>query len=165
MKRVVYFLLFAAIFLYPLMGTAAAPSRKPLGPMRITIAPVSAAIMSEDQIKPGDVIEFRVTAVSSIDVPDMDINIELLGGAKLVSGETSWSGPGAKNEEKTILISVQWPEQGQARIKASVSIPPSDSTRFSAVTEYPPVKNKKLKPEQEQPVKKDSKGRDVIEYR
>ena len=141
-----------------------APAGKPLPPLRISIAPVQPGITS-DQIKPGDIVEFKVTASSSIDVPEISIKVELVGGAKLVSGDTSWSGPAAKNEEKSISLTVQAPKNGQGRIKARVSIPPSDGPRFSAGAEYVLGPVSKSKPEQEHPVKKDSKGRNVIEYR
>lgn len=142
----------------------AGTSRKPLPPLRIIIAPVQQDIM-QDQIKPGDIIAFNVSATSSIDVPQMRIEVELTGGAKLVSGDTSWSGPAGKNEEKTIVLTVRAPKSGLGRIKARAIISSSDGTRFSAAGHYVLGKEVKSKPEQEHPVKKDSKGRDIIEYR
>ena len=139
-------------------------SRKPLPPLRIRIAPVQQDII-QDQIKPGDIIDFNVSATSSIEVPQMRIEVELTGGAKLVSGDTSWSGPAGKNEEKTIVLTVRAPKSGLGKIKARVVISPSEGTRFSAAAHYGLGKEVKSKPEQEHPVKKDSKGRDIIEYR
>ncbi len=142
----------------------AGTSRKPLPPLRISIAPVQQGIM-QDQIKPGDIIEFNISAASSIDVGQMRIEVVLTGGAKLVSGNTSWSGPAGKNEVKTIVLTVRAPSSGLGRIKARAIVSPSDGTRFSAVAHYVLGKEVKSKPEQEHPVKKDSKGRDIIEYR
>jgi len=142
----------------------AAPSRKPLSPLRITIVPTQAGL-SSSQIKPGDVVEFTVTTVSSIDVQELSINIELLGGAKLISGETSWVGPAARNEAKSITLSVQAPEKGRGRVKARVSTPPSGGARFSAVSQFDLGPEVKSKPEQEPVIKKDRRGRSIIEYR
>lgn len=139
-------------------------AKKPLSPLQIRIAPVQPGITSA-QIKPGDIIELKITAVSFIDVQEMRIEVELIGGAKLVSGDMSWSGPASRNEEKTIVLTVRAPEKGKGRINARLSIPPSDSTRFSAETQYVLGPEDKSKPEHEHPVKKDSKGRNVIEYR
>jgi hypothetical protein len=163
-KPFAYCLLFiVGISVYSIECTAGS-SRKPLPPLRISVAPVRHDI-TQDQIKPGDVIEFKISATSSIDVQKMSIEVELTGGAKLVSGDTSWNGPAGKNEEKTIFVTVRTPENGQGRIKARVIIPPSDGTRYSAAAHYVLGREVKSKPEQEHPVKKDRKGRDVIEYR
>lgn len=103
--------------------------------------------------------------MSFIDVQEMRIEVELIGGTKLVSGDRTWRGPALKNEEKTIVLTVRVPETGKGRIKARVTIPPSDNTRFSSETQYVLGPEIKSKPEHEHPVKKDSKGRDIIEYR
>jgi hypothetical protein len=157
------FSLFFILLVFPLLCNAA-PSRKPLPPLQVRIALVQPGITS-DQIKPGDTVEFRVTAVSFIDVQEMRIEVELIGGTKLVSGDRTWRGPALKNEEKTIVLTVRVPETGKGRIKARVTIPPSDNTRFSSETQYVLGPEIKSKPEHEHPVKKDSKGRDIIEYR
>lgn len=162
-KLIPYWSLLFVLFFNPGVGSAG-PSHKPLPPLRISIVPVQSGTVP-DQVKPDDVIEFRVTAVSAVDVREMRIDVELTGGAKLVSGDTSWSGSAAKNEEKSITLIVQAPKTGKGRIKAKVSIPPADGTRFSAGAEYTLGPELKSKPEQEHPVKKDGRGRSVIEYR
>ncbi len=165
MKRSFEFIVaLATAFLMAAFPAYAGPSKKPLPPLRISIAPVQPGITS-DQIKPGDIIEFKVIALSSIDVPEMSIKVELVGGAKLVSGDMSWSGPAVKNEAKSITLTVQAPEQGKGMIKARVSLPPSDSTRFSAQTEFRLGPETKTKSAQEPVIKKDRKGRSIIEYR
>jgi hypothetical protein len=155
--------LFLILLVFPLLCNAG-PSRKPLPPLQVRIAPVQPGVTS-DQLKPGDTVEFRVTAVSFIDVREMRIEVELLDGAELISGDTLWRGPASKNEEKTIVLTVRVPAKGKGRITARVMIPPTDSTRFSSETQYVLGPEIKSKPEHERPVKKDSKGRDIIEYR
>ena len=144
--------------------SAAGPSKKPLPPLQIRIAPVQPGI-TPDQIKAGDTVELEVTAVSFMDGQELRIEVELIGGAKLISGDKLWSGPLTKNEEKTILLTVQAPEKGKGRIRARASILSTDGARFSAETQYILGLETKTKPEQEHPVKKDNKGRNVIEYR
>jgi len=155
------------VFLFlvlPAQVCVARPSDKPLPPLQVRIAPTQSG-MTGDQIKPGDVIEFRVAAVSSIDAPEMSITVELASGAKLVSGDTSWSGPASKGEEISFVLMVRAPDSGQGMIKVRVTLPRSDGPRFSAGAQYQLGSESKSKPEKEHPVKKDSKGRNVIEYR
>jgi hypothetical protein len=163
-RKLIPYLLLLFVFLFHPGINGAGTSHKPLPPLRISIVPVQSGI-TPDQIKPGDAIEFKIAAVSSIDVPNMSIKVNFSGGAKLVSGDTSWSGPAAKNEEKAIMLTVRAPKTGKGRIRAWVTIPPSDGARFSAGAQYVMGSDAERKPEQEQPVKKDSKGRSVVEYR
>lgn len=154
-------ILVAMTMMYASAGSARS-AKKPLPPLQVRIAPVQPGITS-DQIRPGDTVAFKVIAVSFMDVQEMRIDVELTDGAKLVSGDTSWSGSAAKNEEKTIILTVRAPETGKGRIKARVTIPPAGSARFSTEAQY--VLGPETKPEQEHPVRKDSKGRRIIEYR
>ncbi len=142
-----------------------APSRKPLPPVSISITPVSSDI-TPDQIKPGDIVEFKVSIRSSIPVDELRIDIKLVDGTKLVSGDLSWTGHVDKREEKALFVTIQAPKNGKGGINARGSLPPADGTRFSAEAHYsfgPEIKEENNK--NEHPVKKDSKGRNVIEYR
>jgi hypothetical protein len=139
-------------------------AKKPSPPLQISITPVRADISASD-IKPGDVVELKVSAVSFIDAQEMRVEVNLIGGAKLVKGDTSWSGPASKKEEKTLILTVQAPEKEKGRIKARVSSPPSGGARFSAEAEFILGPEVKTKPEKEPQVKKDSKGRSIVEYR
>ena len=144
--------------------SAAGPSKKPLPPLQVRITSVQPGI-TPDQIKAGDTVELKVTAVSFMDGQELRIEVELIGGTKLVSGDKLWSGPLKKNEEKALLLTVQSPEKGRGGIRARVSIPSTDGARFSVETQYMLGFETKTKPEHERPVKKDHKGRNVIEYR
>lgn len=163
-KYTLLVLVSSSLILLSAMISEGKQSGKPLPPVHISIAPVQSSVIPAE-IKPGDAIDFKVTAVSFTDVQEMRIDVELTGGAKLISGETSWRGPAAKNEEKILLLKVQASEHGKGRIKARVSIPPSDGTRFSAEAQFMLGVEAKTKPEKEHPVKKDRKGRNIIEYR
>lgn len=138
---------------------------KPLPPVQISVAPAQAGLAAGD-IKPGDVVEFKVIARSMMDSPEMRVTVELTGGAELVSGETSWAGPMAKGEEKTLLFSVRAPKKGNAKIKASMETTATEGAAFRAHARYSLGEDVNAqKPGPARPVKKDGKGRDVIEYR
>lgn len=95
----------------------------------------------------------------------MRIDVDLTGGVRLVAGDTSWTGPMKKGEERKMLLTVQAPEHGSGNIRARVSLPSSKGARFSAEAHFE-LGQKAEKNEEQKPVtKKDSKGRDVIEYR
>ena len=133
-------------------------TRKPAPPLQVAISPVDTAITPES-IKPGDIVEFKVTTVSLIDVPELHLDIELIDGTKLVSGVTSWRGPAAKNEEKSITLSVQAPEVGNGKLRARASLEQSVSSRFAKQAVYtlgPETKNKSSSAN-DHPVKKDEK--------
>ena len=148
------------IVCFPLTGKAA----KPLPPIQVTIEPTQAGLQPVD-IKPGDTVEFSVTARAHSDAQDMRIAIKILGGAVLVSGETSWSGPVAKNAEKSLILTVRAPQKGAGRIKARVEVVVAEGASFGAESEYTLGVEVKQKTAPSPKIKKDVKGRDVIEYR
>lgn len=140
-----------------------AAAKKPLPPLKISVQPTRTDI-SPSTIRPGEILEFKISAVSSVDAENMDIDVKLLGGAKTVAGDEAWSGPAAANEEKVLRLTIQAPEKGKGVIKASVSVS-SSGINFSAETQYELGYKEKTKPDREGVVKKDQKGRTIIEYR
>lgn len=158
--------LMMAVLLDPLLAHAA----KPRSPLQVSIIPVqsglaSANINSGADIKPGDVIEFKITGKSFADADELNINVELHGGVELVSGDTSWTGPVNKGEDKVLLITVRAPMHGNGRIRARISMSPSSGASFAAETEYHLGKNAENKPAAAPAIKKDNKGREIREYR
>jgi hypothetical protein len=137
---------------------------KPQPPVQISIAPAQSGLLSSN-IKPGDVLEFRVTVTSMVDTPEMQIQVKLDDGAELISGELSWTGPAMKNEMKILPITIKVPQKGIGSVKAQLSITLSGGTAFTTSSEYELGGTKKPKQESARPVKKDSKGHNVIEYR
>lgn len=165
MKKTVVFLTLIS-FLLPvdLMASGRRPSSKPGSPVKISIVPVQEGLTSSD-IRPGDIVDLDITAVSFIDADRMDIEIRMSGGVEFLSGETEWSGPVRKGEENILTISIRSPLKGAGKVKARAVIPLSRGTSFSASASFrlgPAVKDK---PEPPPPVKKDGKGRNIIEYR
>lgn len=143
---------------------AAVPKAKPQPPLMISIAPAQPGVTPEN-IRPGDVVDFKVTATSMVDTTEMRIEVKLAGGAELVSGELSWTGPALKNEIKILPIRIRVPLKGKGSVKAQLSITLSGGTAFSTSSEYSLGHVEKPKLEPARPVRKDSKGHDVIEYR
>lgn len=163
------FLAAAFLFLLSVTGLHAAgakggnPSFKPLPPLRVSIHPVRSDLSSE-RIQPGDIVELRITAVSGIAAADMRIDLKLEGGAKLVSGETVWEGEAAQDKEITLTVSVRAPNSGKGKVSAVVSLPVARGPRYSSEAEFELGPAAKQKPAREPAIKKNSRGRNVIEY-
>jgi len=175
MVKKVMFLVIAccSVSLLTTAMVTAEPAQKPLPPLQVTIQPVRTDI-TPDAIQPGEAIAFRVTAVSLVDTQEMRIKVDLVSGAELVSGGTSWIGRAAKNVEKVLILTVRAPKNGRGSIKARASIPNTQGAAFSTETSYQlgadaqasqKLNQKSSIMEPEQQVKKDSKGTSVIEYR
>ncbi len=163
LKKLVSILLFFFTFAFSPAGYAQSdPAQKPLPPVSIRIQPVRPDITS-DSIQPGDIVDLLVSAGSAVDVSEMKIEVELLGGAKRVAGATAWKGHAGKNETKTITLSVRAPETGTGRVRARVSMPSAKGRHFMAVTEF--VLGPAAAAEDNGVSRKNSKGRPIIEYR
>ena len=168
MKKILFFLVLISILFPPIAAHAGwrvsgKSSGKPKPPVQIAIYPINASIVPT-YIRPGDTVEFKIKASSRIEAQKMEIKVDLAGGAELVSGETEWSGPIAKNGEKSLVITVRAPLKGHGQIKAKAVTPGSGGTSFAATASYSLGEEKKeSKPKP--PAKKDSKGRDIREYK
>lgn len=138
-------------------------SSKPLPPVRVSVSAVPSTL-SPELISPGDIVTVTITAVSMIETPELIVQVDLLGGTRLISGETSWRGPAAKGEEKNLTLNVQAPLKGKGRVRAVVSLPPSNATRFSADAVFILGSDTGHNDERNGVVKKDKKGRSIIEY-
>jgi hypothetical protein len=163
MKKIAL-MLAAGVVLFCGFAPPEVSAKKPLPPLKITIQPLRADI-SPSTIRPNDVLEFRISAVSFLAAENLTIEVDLTEGTRVVAGETGWSGPAAKNEEKTLLVTIQAPEKGKGAIKARASLSSPDGTRFSAEAEYELGVAEKAKPLREGVIKKDKRGRKIIEYR
>lgn len=156
----IWLALLMAVLLDPLVVHAA----KPRVPLQVNISPVQSSLVPAD-IRPGDTVEFKIAGKAFTDAAELNINVELHGGAKLVSGETSWSGPAKKGEDKALLITVRAPMHGNGMIRARISMSPSSGASFAAETEYLLGKSAQKKPAHLPEKKKDHKGREIREYR
>ena len=159
MKKVWLVVMIPVLF-NPLFAHAA----KPRAPLQVSISAAQPGLAPAD-IRPGDTVELKITGKTFADTAELNINVELHGGAKLVSGETSWTGPAKKGEDKTLLITVRVPMHGNGMVRARIAMSPSSGASFAAETEYRFGKNAEKKPAREPAKKKDNKGREIREYR
>ncbi len=160
MKQIILFICILFVSVWP--GTSLAAGRKALPPLFVTIAPVQTGV-TQSSIQPGETLDFLVTARSMTEAPEMRIRIELTGGAELLYGGTSWSGPVEKNTEKQMKITVRTPAKGKGGIKASISLPHDNKPGFRVETTYILGPDTDKKPHREPRIKKDKRGRDIIE--
>ena len=140
------------------------PSEKPKSPLSVSIAPLSGSIAAGD-IKGGELVDIVVKVLSFVEADRMDLEIKLSGGIELVSGELEWSGPVQKNGETSHTITIRAPERGGGVIKARALILFSKGARFSDQALFRLGPPEKLKQTPLPPVKKDGRGREILEYR
>lgn len=161
-----HFLFFLAILCAPFWVNAGGMEThgKPRSPLQVTIVPAQSDVVPAG-IKPGDVVEFKVTGKSPGAEGDMKIKVELVGGVELLSGDIAWSGFTQKGEEKSFLIAVKVPRHGNGIIRARVSMSPSSAASFTAVAEYCFGKYAEKKPSHLPEIKKDNRGRSIREHR
>lgn len=145
-------------------GGMRASTGKPRSPLQVSISPVQTSLSPAD-IKPGDVVEFKITGKTHADAGELKIKVELHGGVELLSGNTTWAGPALKGEDKPLLITVSVPKHGNGMIRARISMSPSSGASFSAEAEYRFGKYAEKKPALLPEIKKDSKGRAIREHR
>lgn len=147
----------------PNPARANGPAQKPLPPLEISIATAQQGITPQ----PGDAVELAVTARSALDASEATITIKLSGDVELLSGELAWSGPVKKGESTILLITVRVPAGSRGMVKARISLPATADASFSREARYSFGKDKEQseKQSEEKPVKKDRRGRDIIEYR
>lgn len=159
MKRVASALLMS-LLLTPLMLHAA----KPQSPLQLNISPARVGLIPAD-IKPGDAVELMISAQTFADTSKLKINVELHGGAELLSGVTSWTGAANKGDGKVMLITVRAPRHGNGWVKALMSMSPSAGASFATEAEYHFGQHALKKPVPLAVKKKDSKGREIMEHR
>jgi hypothetical protein len=159
-----------SLFLFTAFFTAAvAPAggktQKPRPPLDVSVAPVQEGLSSSD-IKPGDVVEFKLEVRSFMEAEELQITIRLSGGAELVAGDISWTGPVAKNEDKTLAFTVRSPLKGRGKIDARISVPGKNQSAFTANTRYilGPEPGTKKKSEPSPRLRQGGQGKDILEY-
>lgn len=159
-----YLLIVLTLLMVHSTSVAASARSKPQPPVQVSIAPVRPGLASSN-IKPGDVVEFRVSVLSSLDASEMRVFNSLDGGADLVSGDLTWTGQARKGEETSVTLTVRAPRKGRGTIHSKIDIYSGDVLIYSTKVVYEMGAPEKSKPAQPRGIRKDSKGKDVIEYR
>jgi hypothetical protein len=133
-------------------------------PIEVVVGPTQAGVTAET-IKPGSTVEIAVSGTAYTAISDMRIEAALEDGAELVSGELAWSGPASKGDTKQLVFTVRTPTQGNGKIVAAVTLFKDGKPVGERKGQYIlGVDNgqKTLKPAYK--LKKDSAGRNIIEY-
>ncbi len=152
------------LFLATSLQASAAISSKPQLPIQVMIAPAQQGVTAET-MRPGDVVELAVTATAQTEIAEMRIEAKLQAGAELVSGSLTWSGPAAKGEPKLVLFSVRVPDQGTGKIRATVTFFRDGKKMMKrSVLYFLGVDRDEKEKKPAYKLKKDAKGRDIIEY-
>ncbi len=137
---------------------------KPMIPVQVAIEPTAAKMKPKD-IKPGDVVEFRVSTHAVRGAEEVRVDITLLDGAELVAGDLKWAGKLSGSEAKQLVISVRAPSAGVGRVMAAVSAVRDGKVVMTKQTVYTlgtSAGAAKGKPAPK--TRRDSKGREVVEY-
>ncbi len=133
-------------------------------PVQISIEP-AAANLKPEAIKPGEVVELRITARVPSGGEETAVEITLLDGAELVSGDLTWSGRLSANDVKQLVVSVRAPAKGTGRVVANVTVLRAGRgvmAKQAVFTMGPEDLGVNGAPARE--MRKDSKGRSVVEY-
>lgn len=158
MKRIAFFIAAVAL-LYPALIFAGG---KPRVPLQVTVSPVQEGLRDSD-IRPGDIVEFEVSVYSLMNATSAELDIRLSGGAELVRGDTRWSGPLMKGESKSLFITVRASVRGRGEIRAVLTL--RGDTSFKAHAVYKLGAEPQRPAPSAPPIKKDGRGRDIIEYK
>ena len=144
------------------VGSGARPKSKPQAPIKIEIITANSN-MNIGNITGGDIVDLQILVSSYADIVNAVVNISLSRQLVLISGNVIWEGPLKKDDTKLIPITVQIPQIKGGKIKAKVVAPFSEGTSFSSSAQLS-FNGVKKKPDKS-PMKKDGKGRDIIEHR
>ncbi len=135
--------------------------QKPKPPLSVIIEPQDGSNAAE--IRPGQVIGLKVVVRSFIDLPRIDVTVSAGSGAEIIAGETSWSGPLQKDQEKTWNVSVRASKKGYGKIIVLAEEGAGNKKTFRAEAVYEIGKSTGGKLPEGKKVK-DRQDRDVIEY-
>jgi hypothetical protein len=147
----------------PYSAAAATVSKKPMLPVTVTIGPTMPGI-NADTLQPGEAVAFTVKATTLADASEMHLEAKLSDSIELISGTLEWAGPAGKGEEKQISFTVRVPLKGQGSIKATATIVREGKRTVKSTAQYVLGRDEREKQKPGYQLKKDSKGRDIIEY-
>jgi hypothetical protein len=135
---------------------------KPKPPLSVSIEPVQESEIAATAPS-GQAVELRIVVHSLIDQPVINISVSTSGGAEIIAGETSWSGPLSLNAKRAWNISVRASPKGAGKITVRAEEGVGGKGSFRSEVVYELGKSPGKKPEAGSRVK-DRQGRDVIEY-
>lgn len=135
---------------------------KPSPPIHISIGQVEAG--NKNTIEAEKSLELAILVRAFIELPNVNVHIDLSKGVELVAGETTWTGSLMKNETRTFIIIVRSSKNGKGRIAAHAEIPNEQGAKLRSYAKYDiSGSTEKQRPPKGNKIK-DSRGRDAIEY-
>ena len=143
---------------------AATATQKPQPPVHIVVAPVDAGAVQKG-LKPGDVIDLNIEALSHMDADEMVLTVELPESLALVGGAAKMSGVVKKGDKKSLPISVKVLHAGEGEIVVQISLFSGGRSVFSFTTSYTLASDNQKRPDTVHPPKKDRNGAPVSEIR
>jgi hypothetical protein len=155
-------IILAIVMLSGVLEAGGVASKKPQLPIQVSVQPAKDSV-SPETIKPGDIVDLVITAVAFDDVTNMSLVVKLQG-AELVSGELRWSGPAEKGQKKTFNLSVRAPGKGVGKVIAAVSFEQEGQGAMKSSAQYIFRDREESINKKSGIRKKDSRGRDIIEY-
>ena len=158
----IFFLATMLLAPYSAPGSGARPKSKPLSPIKIEIITADKNATA-DNISGGDIVDFNVVVSSYTDITSAIVKIIPSKQLELISGSVEWEGPLKKGEDKVIPITVRIPQVKKGKIRAKVIFHASGGTQFSSSAKFS-LGGVKKKPKST-PLKKDGRGRDIMEDR
>ena len=164
MKRTVIIIITAILFApLCLHAKGIRPKGKPASPISVTISSVDESL-SPDNLSSGDVLELEVRVASHAELERVSLTVKLSGHIELLRGDADWTGSLDSGDELVFPISVKVLKKGPGKIKARAFSSFSKTSSFSASDTFRIGQGKDEKPSQ-LPIKKDGKGRNIIEHR
>lgn len=136
---------------------------KPRPSVHISITGVNSS-QSSNNVQTGEIQALTITIKAFADHPTATMHIILSEGAELVSGESAWTGPLAKDEIKLFIISVRASKAGKGKITARIAAGDGKGTGMRSEAEYLLGGSAKKKDRSAEPKSVLDKGREVIEY-
>lgn len=135
---------------------------KPSPPIHISIGQVETD--HENTIGSKRSLELAILVRAFIDLPNVNVHIDLSKGVELVSGETTWSGSLMKNDTRTFIIIVRSSKNEKGKITAHAEITNEQGAKLRSDAQYDIGRSTEKKQQPKGNKAKDSRGRDVIEY-
>ena len=126
--------------------------------------PIDLDIYIDGVYQVGGELVITVTTRPLLPAPKIKISINLPEGLELKAGEISWEGSMSKGEERDIEVSVKILKEGLFDVIGVASIEYPDGSRLVKSTSGTIEVGQYKKPEQPGIVKKDRKGREIIEF-
>lgn len=154
-KRVFVLIIFLSLSSL-VYGSGFRPSGKPKPPLEVSIVKVTEV---------GGTVELMVEVKALTEASEVQITVNLAGGAEFVTGEREWRGPLSKGGERRFTLFVRPSKKGKGVVKATAEFSETESISYRSMAIYRFGKASDHDGEPKGAGKKGGLGQDIIEYR